>query len=137
MSKPKKIPAKALNAAAQAFADGTATRRTLQAVGIPQRQYPAIKDEADNTLRAFKQALSRALESTIMDMSERLHGESGKLSVGQIPVALGILIDKHKAVNEGHAPTHQALHIHLTSNDRDGMLKQLLGRANDRVNPSS
>ena len=132
MSAKRKLPQSTITAAAEAFAAGTATRRTLQALGLPQRQYPAIAAEADEELKRFRHALSGVLAETIMDLTERLRADSGKLSVGQIPVTIGILADKHRALNDTGGPISQHVHLHLADGDRHGAIAALLGKHAER-----
>ena len=133
MSKTPKLPAKVIQAAADAFANDTATRRSLHAIGLPARLYPAIRADAEDIRKRFNHELSVQMGETLMDMTERLRAESGKLSTGQLPVAIGILTDKVKALNESGGPTSQHLHLHLGSNDRTGAITALLGKHGERL----
>ena len=132
MNTKRKLPQSTIDAAAEQFAAGKATRRTLQAIGVPQRQYPALRDAADEELKRFRQAYSCTLETIIMDLSERLQRDSDKLTIGQIPVTLGILSDKHKAINDSGGSTSQHLHLHLAAGDRSGAISALLGKHGER-----
>jgi hypothetical protein len=133
MSTKKPIPPGVLDAAAKKFAAGTATRRSLHAIGVPQRQYPAIATAADDELKRFRHALAGILGETAMDMALRLKAESGSMPVGQLAVPLGILVDKHKGLIDAGQPATQHLHLHLGSDDRTGAITALLGKHSERV----
>lgn len=132
--KPKKpLPPAVLATAADMVIAGTATRRSLQKIGVPEKQYPALAAAADDTLKQFRHNLSVRLEDLILALVSKLQAEHGKLATGQLPVAIGILTDKHKALTEAGHPSSQHLHLHLGSDDRTGAIAALLGKHGERL----
>lgn len=129
MPKRKSIPPTAIPEAAKLFVSGQATRRKITALGIPEPRYPALRRAAEEELTAFKDELGAVLRSTLLDMGKRLERESGQLSVSQLPVALGILADKHKQLHEtGPHNLSQTLNLHIKG-DAGTALRAILGPA--------
>lgn len=127
----KQLTPEALTVAVKAFATGTATRRTLQASGIPQRHYPQLAMTAQEELELFRTELSGELRGILRKLTKRLHDESEKISTAQLPVAIGILTDKHRDLHSG-ASAAQSLHLHLHGADRDEAMARLLGAGHAR-----
>lgn len=120
----KKLSPENIIKAAEAFATGTASRRKLQAQGIPQRQYAVLADASTAPLETFRTHLRGVLACTITAMSERLRDEVSELSTAQLPIALGILTDKHSGLTE---PKNAALHFHFYGKDRAKLMAGIIG----------
>jgi hypothetical protein len=101
----------------------------MEQTGLARDEASKLRALTVQNIDEFSEAQRGHLQELFITLTEKLKGETDKLSAMQTAITLGIVCDK---LNQAPKVLNQALHLHIKG-DASGALKAILGPAAQSV----